>query len=165
MCLISISTSYGMLKKPKTKIIIDSENTEFRDYIQQEITAEAEEITSIKQIKPLILRAINADGINVGGISGYIFYGSLVIDVLWIDKKYRKNGIGKQLLKFAEDIAIKENLLIITISTMEWWDVVNFYKKNGYKIEFIRTGFAKNKKQIHLIKRLQNEKTSKNSNN
>ena len=39
---------------------------------------------------------------------------------------------------------------------MDWWDVVNFYKKNGYKIEFIRTVFAKNKKQIHLIKSLQN---------
>ncbi len=42
MTPISMSTSYKVLTNTKVKIILDSDNTVFRDYIEKEITTEAD---------------------------------------------------------------------------------------------------------------------------
>ena len=41
----------------------------------------------------------------VGGLIGYVHWGWLEIDIVWVDEFYRGKGIGKQLVDYAEQKA------------------------------------------------------------
>ncbi len=77
-----------------------------------------------------------------GGCSGYIFYGCLSIDLLWIESDLRGQGYGLELMKSAEELSKKNNCHFITVNTMDW-EALDFYKKLGYSVEFKRQGFDK----------------------
>lgn len=60
----------------------------------------------------------------------------LWIEELGVDKKYRKNGIGKQLMKEAEKIAKKLKCERIELNCWEFNEnAINFYKNIGMKIQ------------------------------
>ena len=88
-------------------------------------------------------------------------------DILWIKKEYRKQGIGSSLIKKAESIALGKNIKMISVSTMGFWNNLDFYKKQGFSVEFIKKGFEKNLLQYHMVKQIgdkQMDKTSKHEN-
>lgn len=126
----------------------------FVDYISSSITNEASEKTGLKTISYINLEATNTNQKTVGGLAAYEFYGSMVIEILWINPDYRKYGIGKKLLKRIETIAYELNLNFISVSTMEWWECKEFYEKMGYELEFTRHGFGNDYCQYHLIRKL-----------
>lgn len=88
-----------------------------------------------------------------GGASGTLFYGSLYVDSLWIDKTLRHQGWGKKLMCEAEKIGKENDALFVTLNTMDW-EALPFYQKLGYSIEFVREGYEKNSKMFMLRKTL-----------
>lgn len=78
-----------------------------------------------------------------GGCSGYIFYGSCYIDLLWLDDLLRNQGYGTQLMRETEKLATENQCHFITVSTMDW-EAYEFYKKLGFYVEFERGGYDKN---------------------
>jgi GNAT superfamily N-acetyltransferase len=132
----------------------DSSNEKCGKYFEHSITTEANKKFGLKKIKQIILKAVNKKGIILGGLIAYDFYGTLQIDVLWIEENHRSKGIGKLLLEKAEQIAKEKSLNQINVSTMECWNAVNFYKKFGFKVEFIRDGFDNKLKQYFLTKKI-----------
>ena len=130
------------------------ENDSYDTQLADSITSEAHEKFGLNKIKPITICATNNDGKKIGGIVAYEYYGTLQIEILWVEKEYRKKGIGKALIKKIESIAHDLKLKKINLSTMECWNSLNFYKKLGYKIEFIRKGFDQNLKQYFLTKRI-----------
>lgn len=89
----------------------------------------------------------------IAGILGGTYWGWMHIDILWIDEKYRKNGIGTKLLKAAEEEAIKRGCHSVHVDTMSW-QAPDFYKKNGYKIIGELNDIPVGNKKYHLIKKL-----------
>ncbi len=78
-----------------------------------------------------------------GGCTGYIFYGCLYVDLLWVDSLLRRNKYGSKLMDKAQELA-KENLChFIAVNTMDF-EALDFYKKLGFFVEFERHGFDKN---------------------
>lgn len=77
------------------------------------------------------------------GCNGFIFYGCLYIDQLWVDESLREKGHGTELMIMAENLAQKKECLFMAVNTMNW-EALNFYKKLGFKVEFERHGFEKN---------------------
>lgn len=75
-----------------------------------------------------------------GGCNGYIYYGCLDIDQLWLDETIRGQGLGTQLMQKAETYAKKNKCLFATLNTMDW-EALDFYKKLGYHVEYQRTGY------------------------
>ncbi len=69
----------------------------------------------------------------IGGAVGCIKYNWYYLDFLFVEKEYRKQKIGSQLLGLIEDYAKKNNL---TGVRMETWDfqALDFYKSNGYEV-------------------------------
>ncbi|MCR5649534.1 MAG: GNAT family N-acetyltransferase, partial [Oscillospiraceae bacterium] len=64
----------------------------------------------------------------VGGVDGW---NGTDIDALWVEEKYRNQGIGSQLLVELER-AVKENGAdVMFIEAFDW--NVGFFKKNGYE--------------------------------
>lgn len=88
-----------------------------------------------------------------GGCSGYLFYGCLYVDLLWVDKLLRGNNYGVKLMEHAEQLASENNCHFITVNTMDF-EALDFYKKLGYLVEFERHGFSKNSIMYFLRKDL-----------
>lgn len=132
----------------------DLSDNNYGEYLAESITNEAHRLFKLDKIKHIVFKHKDKSGKSVGGLCCYEFYGTLLIDVLWIEENCRKQGIGTNLLKKAEEYALSKKLQKISVSTMECWNAVNFYKKNGFHIEFVKTGFSNGLKQYFLAKDL-----------
>lgn len=89
----------------------------------------------------------------IGGILGGTYWGWMHIDILWVDEKFRKRGIGSKLLQAAEDEARRRGAHSVHVDTMSW-QAPDFYKKHGYKIISELNDIPKGNKKYHLIKQL-----------
>lgn len=69
----------------------------------------------------------------IGGLIGYIDWGWLDIDTIWIDKDYRNKGIGTYLIESAEQKAKKDGIKRAKLCTFDF-QALAFYKKLGYII-------------------------------
>ncbi|WP_299887176.1 N-acetyltransferase [uncultured Lacinutrix sp.] len=98
--------------------------------------------------------AKDKNGIEVGGIlAGIGYWNGLEINILWIKKGYRKKGIGTQILKHVEKIAIEKGAEISMLDTFDF-QAEDFYLKNGYKPIGEIKGFPKGQRRIYLSKKL-----------
>ena len=52
----------------------------------------------------------DSKGNVIAGILGGTYWGWMHLDILWVDEKYRKSGIGSRLLKAAEEEAVRKAL-------------------------------------------------------
>lgn len=77
-----------------------------------------------------------------GGCSGYIFYGCLYIDLLWVEEDLRGQRYGTKLVQEAEDLAKQHNCRFVTVNTMDF-EALDFYKELGFYVEFERHGYEK----------------------
>jgi Predicted acetyltransferase len=81
--------------------------------------------------------AENEDGKIIGVITGRAYYNEVHIGDLIIDREYRGKGIGKQLVEAVENAYNGKGYEKITLTTFGF-QAPEFYKKLGYKVEFIR---------------------------
>ncbi len=89
----------------------------------------------------------------IAGILGGTYWGWMHVDILWVDEKFRKRGIGSKLLQAAEDEARRRGAHSVHVDTMSW-QAPDFYKKHGYKIISELNDIPKDNKKYHLIKQL-----------
>lgn len=73
------------------------------------------------------------DGKLIGGAIGFLQYDWYFLDLLYVDKEYRNQDVGTNLIIAIEEYAQKENL---TGVRMETWDfqAKGFYEKMGYTV-------------------------------
>jgi len=89
----------------------------------------------------------------IAGISGWIWAMVSEITLLWVKEEHRKNGLGKMLLKAAEDEIIKKGCTTILLRSYSF-QAPFFYQKNGYKAEYILDDFPNGYKHYTLVKRI-----------
>lgn len=77
--------------------------------------------------------ARSEEGEVVGGIRAVAFWDWLYIELLWVSKKHRHGGIGKQLLDSAEEFALKNHFHRSRIETTSF-QALEFYQRQGYEI-------------------------------
>ncbi|HEV8052682.1 MAG TPA: GNAT family N-acetyltransferase [Parachlamydiaceae bacterium] len=95
----------------------------------------------------------DAEGIVLGGLNGVTYYGCLYVDMLWVNAKWRDQGLGNKLMMDAEKIGRERQCSFATVNTMDW-EALTFYQKLGYDIEFVREGYVKQSKMYMLRKKL-----------
>ena len=90
----------------------------------------------------------------IGGIHGWRAFDEIYIDELCIDKSIRGQGIGKKLLELVEKEVNDGECENINLITNEFQGAIEFYKKCGFEIEFVR--HHKNNKftKYYMIKKL-----------
>lgn len=88
-----------------------------------------------------------------GGCSGYLFYGCAYINLLWMEKTLRGQGLGTQLMKRPKEFAKENQCSFMSVNTMDF-EALDFYQKLGFHIEFERKGFDKNSIMYFLRKNL-----------
>ncbi len=75
----------------------------------------------------------------------------MFIDQLFVSKPLRHQRIGTLLMQKAEQFAKDSACHMMAINTMDW-EALNFYKKLGFKVDFERSGYAKDSKMSLLSK-------------
>lgn len=88
----------------------------------------------------------------VAGINGFCYYKCLYVDMLWVHSDCRHKKLGTALLNQAEVFGKEQGCLFSSLTTMDW-EAPEFYKKLGYKVEFIREGYIHNHKMFFLCKK------------
>lgn len=103
-------------------------NKEFTDYAtKNEVTLGYDEFCFVEE----------EDGKILGAITGRAYYNEVHIGDLIVDKECRKSGLGTKLVRAVEEYYSGKCYDIITLTTFGF-QAPEFYKKLGYKVEFIR---------------------------
>lgn len=89
---------------------------------------------------------------EIRGVIVYnLIYDRIEIEYIIVSNEFKEKGIGTKLLKMLE----KENVKNITLEVRESNKVaINFYTKNGYKIETIRKDYYGNENGYLMLKEL-----------
>ena len=89
------------------------------------------------------------------GIKGIIvydlIYDRIEIEYIIVDDNFKRKGIGTILLNEIEKNNIKNITLEVRESNV---DAINFYKKNGFKIEAIRKNYYENENGYLMMKEI-----------
>jgi len=92
---------------------------------------------SLKQAVPFewINRVIeDSKGEVIAGILSKMYcWNCLYIDVLWVEDRYRTDGLGTKLLEEVENIAKRKACHLIHLDTFDF-QAKDFYLKHGYEI-------------------------------
>ena len=96
----------------------------------------------------------NLDDTIVGGIlAGIGYWSGLEIRTLWVDEKYRGQGIGTYLLKSVEQEAIVLGAVKSILNTYDF-QAKDFYQKMGYKVFGELKDFPNKHSRYYLTKNL-----------
>ena len=90
-----------------------------------------ERISQLVNNVPISLVARNKKGLAVGvlfGLTDYAYW--LFVTDLGVDRDYENQGIGRQLMKAAHDVAGGERDIAIYLVANE--NAISFYEKNGF---------------------------------
>ena len=121
------------------------------DFLTKQINQETSEYG---EAYPFAFFMRDDDSKTIAGANGFILYGKIYTDQLWVDKQYRKQGIARKLMSKVHELGKEKNCTMATISTMSFQNAVQFYEKLGYQKDFERFGHIQNSSCIFMRKAL-----------
>lgn len=89
------------------------------------------------------------NSVIVGACGMQLFWGQLHIKYLMVEKSWRNQGIGGELLKQALNYGAERKCNFAFVETLSF-QAPDFYQKHGFKIELRRDGYAKNQSFYYL---------------
>lgn len=90
----------------------------------------------------------------IAGCNGSVVYGSIYTDQLWVNERYRGQGLGKQLMQKVHDYGREIGCTMATVSTISFQNARGFYEHLGYVCDFQRTGYIYDSSCLFLLKSL-----------
>lgn len=97
--------------------------------------------------------AIKDDDQIIGGISAFTAIGVLHIELMWVNERFRGQGLGRRLLTEAEKIA-KEKGAVSGLTWVLSFNSPEFFQKCGYEVFGVSDGYPDPVKEYYLKKRL-----------
>ncbi len=141
------------MKTPSPKIkIISGDHAGFRKKVVLKLSAFNESKVGPVGWKEIGFEARDGKGRFIGGLTGSTYLGWLYVDLLFVEEKYRGQGVGTHLLKTAETWAKKRGCHHVNLNTITF-QAPGFYRKLGYKV-FGRLSYPKGNIRYFLKKKL-----------
>lgn len=98
----------------------------------------------------------------IAGINSKMYcWNCLYIDSLYVDDKYRNNGLGRKLLEEIEIIAKEKGCKLIHLDTFDF-QAKDFYLKQGYEIFGILDECPENDKRYYMKKNINKSRKKDN---
>lgn len=136
------------------KITIDHNiSEEEKCLIRDEVIKYSDIHSSPRNFRSIALALREESGSVVGGVTAFIAWDWLLIEVLWVAEELRNKGHGSFLLKEIEKLAKKEKCNHSRLDTFDF-EAKDFYLKNGYQVYGELKGFPGEHSQYHLRKDL-----------
>lgn len=107
------------------------------EFIHNEFTRFGEQNGVVLRYDEFCFAAEDCDGKIVGAITGRAYYNEVHIGDLIVDRRCRRNGLGKRLVGAVEEAYRGRGYDMITLTTFGF-QAPEFYRKLGYTVEFIR---------------------------
>ena len=93
-------------------------------------------------------------GLIIAAITSLMYcWGILFVDILVVDKKYYKNGLGSKLLTHVENEAKKLGAILAHLDSFDF-QAKDFYLKHGYEVFGILDDCPKGHKRYYMKKLL-----------
>ncbi|WP_224554881.1 GNAT family N-acetyltransferase [Pectobacterium versatile] len=102
-------------------------------------------------ISPLFLNFKDDENNIIAGLISRTWWGALEVQYLWVSEKYRKSGLGRQLMQVAEKEALKRGCHLAYVDTFGF-QAKGFYEKLGYKEYGNLPGYAHKHTRHYLAK-------------
>ena len=94
-------------------------------------------------------------GLIIAGITSLMYcWGMLFVDILAVDEKYYKNGLGSKLLSHVENEAKKLGATLAHLDTFDF-QAKDFYIKHGYEVFGVLDDCPKGHKRYYMKKVLE----------
>lgn len=123
------------------------------EFLSQGISSEAYKKKGLGAVEHFGFFAVDDQGNRIGGVNGFMYYGCLYIDQLYVSPSHRGLKLGKRLMDKAEELGYSKGCSFSTVATMDW-EAEAFYTKLGYIQEFKREGYDGNSFMIFFKKTL-----------
>ena len=97
------------------------------EIVPREVDADEEEF---------VLKIEDESGVTIGGCfaTAYEYHWSrMFLNELWVDERYRHQGIGSMIIREVERIAKEKGCRVVTLGTASYM-ARPFYEKHGYKV-------------------------------
>lgn len=115
---------------------VNKNDKAFSEFIDNEFNKYADKNNLICNYNSFAFAAKENDK-TVGVIAGHSYYNEVHISDFIVLEDYRGKGIGTSLIKKAEDYHRDNGFESINLTTYEF-QAPDFYKQNGYDLEFVR---------------------------
>ena len=114
-------------------------------------------VFDIEEEEIVCKKIMDKEGNIIAGCTGYIYsWGAMYIDDMWVEEKYRHQGLGSQALQAVEKVAEEKGCHLIWLGT---WDfqAKPYYIKHGYTVFSITKECPEGHENYELFKRLDQE--------
>lgn len=79
-------------------------------------------------------KIVDEEGNIIAGYLAVMYCWKVIyLDILWVDERYRKSGLGSQLLNDLEKVAREEKCTLVHLDTFDF-QAKDFYIKHGYEL-------------------------------
>ena len=121
------------------------------DFLTKQINQETSEYG---EACPFAFFMRDDDSKIIAGANGFVIYGAIYTDQLWVDKDCRKQGIARKLMDKVHEFGREQGCTIATVLTMSFQGAQIFYEKLGYVQDFKRAGYVKGSYCVSMKKAL-----------
>ncbi len=133
--------------------LTDSPSESDKEALKKGLSAHSAKHNHTWDEKEVGLFCRDENGIVVAGLVGETFFGWLYIEHLWVSDALRGQGIGKKLVRFAEDEAKRRGCSHSALDTFTFQSP-KFYEHLGYERSGQFTDFPKGERLIYYSKKL-----------
>lgn len=117
------------------------------------LTEHALPTTGAPGFLPLAVLARDADGRLVGGISAFVNWNWLQIQLVWIAQEQRRSGLGSKLLSRIENAGKERGCSNAHLDTFSY-QARPFYERHGYELFATLDDYPTGHRRFFLRKRL-----------
>ena len=135
------------------RIAIEPPNNADMGVVMQQLTAYNASKAGGEMPDYLFIAARDEDGTVRGGLVGATYLGWLSVTMVSMDESLRGQGHGAELMKLAEDEAVRRGCPRVFLETLSF-QALPFYEKLGYEVHSKLEGFPPGGARYALTKML-----------
>ena len=93
----------------------------------------------------------------VGGLLGFTHWNHFFVYAVFVDQQFRREGIGRELLKRAEALALEQGCDTIYLDTFDY-QAPGFYKELGFEVFGKLEDYPTGHQRFYLVKQIREAK-------
>ena len=133
--------------------IIEQPEQKLIDYLDQKISEYNWQNWEVTERKHLAVQIKDQQGNIIAGAVGRTFGYWLLLKTLWVAEQCRGQNLGSQILEQIEFAAQQRGCNKCLLDTLNF-QAMPFYKKHGYKVEWVQENYPKTGCKYFMTKEL-----------